>query len=113
MADVTGAWEASSSSNTTEYWFTWVYTAVGQPATSTLVKIPRTAAQDSSGYTSDFSLATGVTPNPGDTIGATLQVNDAVNNLQGPVQTPTPASITIPTVPTAPLPATGFTLTLS
>jgi hypothetical protein len=109
MADVTASWDASPSSNVTGYSISWVQNT--NPAI--VVLIPRTSAQDSSGYTSDFASATGITPAPGDVIGATLIVMDAVDKLQGPVQSFTPASVTIPTVPVAPQPATNLVLALS
>ncbi len=109
MNDVTASWEASPSSNVTGYQITWSQNGGVFPP----VTVPQTSASDVAGYTSDFGTATGKTANPGDTIGATLIVLDAPDNLQGPVQRPTPATVTIPTVPVAPQPATGFTLALS
>jgi hypothetical protein len=112
MNDVIANWLASPSNNVTGYLITWQQNGTPAGPTSPIV-IPRSSASDASGYSSDFSLATGVTPSPGDVITATLVVQDATDNLNGPVQTPMPASITIPTVPVAPQPAPGFTLTLS
>ena len=109
MNDVIANWLASPSSGVLGYTPTWSQngTVVGTPT-----MIPSNSGNDASGYSSDFSTATGITPGPGDVITCLLVVN-GTGGLNGPVQTPTPSSITIPTVPVAPQPAPGFTLTLS
>ena len=109
MNDVTASWDASPSNNVTGYQLVYTQNGTALPA----VTIARTAALDASGYTSDFAAATGVTPNPGDVIGASLVVVDATDKLQGPTQNPTPETVTIPTAPVAPQAAPNFTLALS
>ena len=86
MNDATLTWQASPSPNTTGYQVTWNYNGINQPS----MVVPRTAAQDGSGYSSDFATAnpTIITVQGGDVIDATVIALDATNNLQSTPVTP-------------------------
>jgi hypothetical protein len=123
--DATLTWDASPSDDTTGYLVPWLYTAAGSttPQVVPPITVPRTAAQDASGYSLDFvtsvaSITPPVTPpivvGPGDTIGLApsgFQVVDATDNLFGPAQTV--PSVTEPVSPVAPQSAPNLALTLS
>jgi hypothetical protein len=107
--DATLVWTKSLVGTPTQYSVIWTYNGVAQPADI----YPVTAALDASGYSSDFAVATGITPNPGDILGATVQAVDTVNNLTSAVVVSVPPTVTIPTTPVPPGPPQGVTLALS
>ena len=108
--DVIGSWQKSPSSNVQQYTLGWTLngTAVNPSV------IPQSSAGDSGGYSADFGAA-----NPtvvlvsGDVVAGALIAQDTVNKLDS---SSVSASVTIPTpppVPVAPLPPTGFSLTVT
>jgi hypothetical protein len=110
--DATLAWQASPSDNVNSYLVTFTYNGAAQPS----VSVPRTAAQDSGGYTLDFATSNpSLTVAAGDVIGAWIVAVDTADNLTSAAVTP--PSVTEPTPPppppAAPLPPQNVTLTLS
>lgn len=106
MNDATLAWGASPSNSVTGYSVTWIYNGAAQPTQT----VPRTAALDASGYTSDFATSNPtITVQGGDVIDATVTAVDATHNLSStPV---TPPAVTEPIA--APEPAQNVTLVLA
>lgn len=106
--DVIGSWQKSPSANVEQYTLAW--TVNGVAATPSVV--PQSASGDSGGYSADFGAANpSITLNAGDVVAGSLIAQDTVNNLNS---SPVTATATIPTPPpTAPLPPTGFTLTVT
>jgi|HubBroStandDraft_2_1064218.scaffolds.fasta_scaffold30817_3 hypothetical protein len=110
MNDATLTWAAAASGVPTGYVVTWSINGSALPS----VTVPQTAAQDTSGYSQDFISATGRTPAPGDTIGATVQAVDATGKyLPSAVVTSTPASVTVPAAPVQLGPPVNVVLALS
>lgn len=103
MNDAILSWNASTSGNPTSYRVMWIYNSTAQ-----LVQlVPRTSAQDASGYSLDFATSNpAVTVSPGDVIGASMDAFDGVNNLASAtvsVPSVTVLGVTVPAVPPPPL----------
>jgi hypothetical protein len=111
MNDATLTFSANNATGTpTGYLVVWSQNGTALPP----VTIPQTAAQDASGYTSDFTSATGVTPAPSDTLGATVQAIDSANSAINSVVVPsTPATVTVPAVTPQLSPPANVALALS
>jgi hypothetical protein len=114
--DATLAFPASVPTNGTpnSYLVTWLYGAAGgPPVAQTPISIPQSAAQDLTGYTSDFGSAfPSITLAPGDTLGATVVAVDATNAALNspPVVAPT---VTIPAAPVPLLPPASAAITIT
>jgi len=109
MNDATVSWTKSLTGTPTQYAVVWSQNGTALPP----VTYPVTAANDASGYTSDFETATGKTTSPGDVLAVTVQAIDTVNNLSSAIVTSTPSSVTVPTAPVAPGSPQNVTLALS
>ncbi len=97
--DVTVNWTKTTVGTPTNYLVVWSVNGTA----ATPVSVPATALGDIGGYSLDYATSQPATPlKPGDVVGATVQANDAVNNLQGPVAPSDPTTVTIPSTPVAP-----------
>lgn len=97
--DVTVTWDKTNTGTPTNYLVVWNYNG----GDLSPVSVPVTAQQDVDGYSLDFATSQPSTPlKPGDTVGATVQAYDGLNNLGGPTTPSTPATITLPVTPIAP-----------
>ena len=102
--NITASWSPPATGTPTNYLITWTRNGTALP----VVNVPASTT------TLDFAASTGVTPQPSDQITATGQAVDTVNNLTGPITTPTPATVTVPAPPpVAPGPLQNFTLAVS
>jgi hypothetical protein len=110
MNDAIVSWSKALTGAITGYAVVWTQNGNPLPA----VVVPATAQQDAQGYSSDFTTATGVTPKPGDVLGASVATLDATDSLESAVVASTPATVTIPLPPpVAPGVPQNVTLALS
>lgn len=109
MNDATFTWTKSLTGTPTAYLVVWSRNGTALPS----VSVAANSASDASGYSSDFKVATGVTPSAGDQISATVQAFDQPNNLFSAVVPSVPATVTIPTSPIAPGDPQAVSLVLS
>ncbi len=109
MNDATVSWTKSLTGTPTGYSVVWTVNGTANPA----ITVPATNASDIGGYSLDAANSLGVTFNPGDSIGATVQAVDAINNLNSAIVPSSPATVTIPTTPVAPGDPQNVALVLS
>jgi hypothetical protein len=105
-------WQKSPSTNVNQYLVKWTYTPAtpGAPAQTQQVAVAQSAAGDTSGYSTTFSVPfPTATLQPGDSISVGVDANDTVNNLFSAVVSAGP--LVIP--PAAPLPPVNVSLGLT
>lgn len=109
MPNVTAGYSLPSAGTPSQVQIIW--TVNGSPAAT--VNVPVVSGQTA--YSVDFNSGNpGVTLNGGDVVGCTGQAQDIPNSEMGPVDTPTPATVTIPAGPPPPPgDLVNFTLTVN